>query len=265
MKIVLLMILSLFSWASFGWGQIGHRVVAKIAYDHLSAKSKKEIKKLLGPESLPKISTWADSLYSDPNWKKQETWHYLSIRDGQTLATAERNPKGDILSAIDHYTPLLANPQASKAERVEALKFLVHLLADVHQPLHVGRPEDQGGNLIPMKWFGQDLTLHQVWDEGIINHEELSFTEYASFLEETPGEESKEWKKGTPADWLMESFELSKKVYKDVEGIQELSYQYQFDQVGIIHQRLLQAGLRLAWYLDNLFQGRRQGRPQGIR
>ncbi len=163
--------------AAAAWGPTGHRVVGQIAEDHLSAAARRGVEALIGPESLAEAATWADEIRSDPTWDKAAPWHYISIDDGETLETTRRSSDGDVLWAIHHFSDVLRSADASHEEKGEALKFLVHFVGDVHQPLHVGRRADQGGNSVQVSWFGETTNLHRVWDSEMIDHEGLSFTE----------------------------------------------------------------------------------------
>ncbi|MEI8346321.1 MAG: S1/P1 nuclease [Pseudomonadota bacterium] len=239
---------------SFAWDQTGHRIVTQIAQNHLNAKAKEKIKKLLGTESLPQVSNWADFIRSDAKWKKADPWHYCSFPDDKTLDTMERNPNGDVLWAIDHFTQILKTPKKFPEEdQIQALKFLVHFVGDIHQPLHVGRPQDEGGNKISVKWFGQESNLHKVWDEGLLGKQGLSYTEYASFIDHATKAQIKEWQKSTPKDWAQESFQARSAIYQEVEDStkRDLSYHYVFEHTATVEQRLLRAGIRLAGWLNN--------------
>src|SRR5262245_31080294 len=164
------------------WGAIGHRIVGRIAEQHLSAEARHQLQALLGPESLAQVSTWPDEIRADPTWNHASPWHYVDIADDETYETAPKHPGGDVVEAIQRLTRVLRDPQATLQDKVVALKFLVHCVGDIHQPLHVGRRDDHGGNTLQVRWFGESSTLHKVWDEQLIEAEKLSFSEFAAFL-----------------------------------------------------------------------------------
>src|SRR5262245_9995730 len=158
------------------WGPIGHRTVAQVAENHLTPKAKREIAKLLGPATLADVAYWADEIRYLPERKKGDPWHYISIDDTETLASTVRNPNGDVVEAIERMEATLRDPKATPNDRAEALKFLVHFVGDVHQPLHVGRRADAGGNKIEITLNGEKNNLHWAWDAIMINDMGLSYT-----------------------------------------------------------------------------------------
>lgn len=237
------------------WGPIGHRVVGRIAANHLTDEAAVAVACLIGPEGLDQASTWADEIRNDPNWqpplKNPSPWHFISIDDNETLETTARDPKGDVLEAIERFSAVLRDPQATRQAKQEALRFVVHFVGDVHQPLHVGRRADRGGNSIEVTLFNQKTNLHSVWDGGLIESEKLSFSELAAFIDHPTLMELQAWQSAPPADWVKESKAVREQVYKIGDG--KLSFQYAFDNMPLIKQRLLQAGVRLAGLLNSIF------------
>ena len=101
-----------------------------------------------------------------------------------------------MLESIQRFTAVLRDPQASRESKQEALRFLVHFVGDIHQPLHVGRRADRGGNSIPVTLFGQETNLHSVWDTGLVDSEKLSFSEFAAFIDHPTLQELQTWQAG---------------------------------------------------------------------
>ena len=235
----------------FAWGPNGHRIVGRIAMNHLTDEAARAIECLLGPEELDQVSTWPDEIRSDPNWKKADPWHFLSIDDAETLETTARNPAGDVLEAIQRFTAVLRDPQATRESKQEALRFLVHFVGDIHQPLHVGRRADFGGNSIKVTLIGQETNLHSVWDSGMIDNEKLSFSEFAAFIDHPTLQELQTWQSAPPADWANESKALRDRVYQIGDG--KLSYEYVYKNIPLVKRRLLQGGVRLAGLLNSIF------------
>jgi hypothetical protein len=253
---VLVLLLILTAPASvLAWGPNGHRVVGRIAANHLTAAAAVAVASLIGPEGLDQASTWGDDIRNDPNWqpplKNPSPWHYISIDDQETLETTARDPDGDVLEAIERFSAVLRDPQATRPAKQEALRFLVHFVGDVHQPLHVGRRADRGGNTVEVTPFGEKTNLHSVWDSGLIESEKLSFSELAVFIDHPTLEELRTWQSAAPADWVGESKAVRDRVYKIGDG--KLSYQYAFDHMPLIKRRLLQGGVRLAGLLNSIF------------
>lgn len=237
------------------WGPNGHRIVGRIAANHLTAEAAVAVASLIGPEGLDQASTWADEIRDDPNWqpplKNPSPWHFISIDDHETLETTARDPNGDVLEAIERFSAVLRDAKATRPARQEALRFLVHFVGDVHQPLHVGRRADRGGNLVKVTLFGEETNLHSVWDSGLLESEKLSFSEFAAFIDRPTLEELRTWQGATPADWVRESKAARDRIYKIGDG--KLSYRYVSEHMPLIKRRLLQAGVRLAGRLNSIF------------
>ena len=253
--LIVLMLLLIAPSSVLAWGANGHRVVGRIAANHLTAEAAVAVTSLLGVEGLDQAATWADDIRNDPNWqpplKNPSPWHYISIDDEETLETTARDPNGDVLEAIGRFSAVLRDPQATRPAKQEALRFVVHFVGDVHQPLHVGRRADRGGNTVEVTLFGEATNLHSVWDSGLIESERLSFSELAAFIDHPTLEELRAWQSAPPADWVRESKAARDRIYKIGDG--KLGYQYAFDNLPLIKQRLLQAGVRLAGLLNSIF------------
>ena len=241
--------------AVLAWGANGHRVVGRIAANHLTAEAAVAVASLIGPEGLDQASTWGDDIRSDPNWQpplqNPSPWHFISIDDAETLETTARDPRGDVLEAIERFSAVLRDPQATRPAKQEALRFVVHFVGDVHQPLHVGRRADRGGNTVEVTLFDEKTNLHSVWDSGLIESEKLSFSDVAAFIDHPTLEELRTWQSSAPADWVRESKAARDRIYKIGDG--KLGYQYAFDHMPLIKRRLVQAGVRLAGLLNSIF------------
>lgn len=251
---------------ALAWGKTGHRVVASIADAHLSGLARAHIRELLGgAETLDEAANWPDEMRSDPHpfWQKTSTpWHYVTV-NGITYDQAP--PEGDALQALIFFRRTLQDPGASFPDRQLALRFIVHIVADLHQPLHVGKCCDRGGNDVKVKWFGRDTNLHAVWDSAIVDDQQLSFTEMSARLQRhTSGRDVIAWWNPNPRDWIGESAQLRDSVYpepnpKDPALPPELGYTYVYKFNPVVEMRLRQAGVRLAAYLNDIY-----GRPQPL-
>lgn len=237
---------------SLAWGPNGHRIVGRIAMNHLTDEAAVAVTALIGPETLAQVSTWPDEIRPDPNWKKAAPWHFISIDDNETLETTARNPAGDVVEAIQRMEATLRNPQASRQERQEALKFLVHFVGDLHNPLHVGRRADSGGNGIQVTLFGETTNLHSVWDVGLLESEKLSYTEFAEFIDHPTLQELQAWQAAPLTEWVKESKALRTQVYT-LPADNKLGYDYAFVNLPVVKRRLLQGGVRLAALLNSIF------------
>jgi heat shock protein HspQ len=236
--------------SAFAWGANGHRVVGRVAEHHLSPAAARGVACILGGESLAQAATWPDEIRSDPSWSRATPWHFVSVDDGESYDPA-KSPEGDVVQAIDRFSKLLRDPQADRTAKTEALRFLVHFVGDIHQPLHVGRRADRGGNTIRVNWFGENTNLHSVWDEKILEAEKLSFSELAEFVDHPTDGEIKVWQSAAVLDWMKESADLRARVYDIGDG--KLGYAYQYQNIPLVKRRLLQAGVRLAGLLNAIF------------
>ena len=250
---------------ALAWGKTGHRVVAALAEAQLSGLAKAHVKELLGVESLDEAATWPDEMRSDPSpfWQKASgPLHYVTLNG---VVYDHAPPEGDALDALARYSATLRNPNASLAEKQLALRFIIHLVGDLHQPLHAGKCCDKGGNDVKVKWFGKDSNLHSVWDSSLVDDEQLSFTELAAKLQRhTSSEDVIRWWNVNPRDWVSESAQIRDTVYPamppagstDKDGrpaVPELSYSYVYKFTPVMEQRLKQAGVRLAAYLNSIY------------
>jgi len=236
----------------FGWGQTGHRVIGHIAENHLSKKAKKEIEKILGNESLAFASTWMDEIRSRNDYNHTHDWHWVTILEGETYESSEKNPNGDVIEGIARLKKVLQNEEVSLEKKREALRFIVHMVGDLHQPLHVGSKEDRGGNAVKVKWFGQDSNLHKVWDSGIIDSKDFSYTELAKELDHVSKDQVEKWQSTAVVDWAHEAQTYHGQVY-NMGNSENLGYYYMDQNWDLVQQQLVKAGVRLAGVLNEAF------------
>jgi hypothetical protein len=239
--------------AAMAWGPTGHRVIGELAERHLTKKARKAIIQILGSESLAIASTWMDEVKSDDAYDNTHDWHWVTIPDSLTYATSTKNPKGDVVEAITRMTVLLRSDTVSFEHKAIYLRFLIHLVGDLHQPLHVGRGDDKGGNDFQVTWFKKGTNLHRVWDSEMIEQVGLSYTELTNSLDHV-GEASIAFMQGgTPADWAQEAVRYRKEVYS-VERGAEMGYDYQYKNWPRVQQQLTKGGIRLAGILNDVFR-----------
>jgi hypothetical protein len=254
MKIKVLIVLGLFlTLKAASWGLTGHRVIADIAQLYLTKKARKEIVKVLGTESLVDVANYMDFIKSDRQYDYMSTWHYVTIPDGETYATITREPKGDIIWAINKFIGELKSDTLTLDEAQFAVKCLVHLVGDIHQPLHVGNGLDRGGNDIKIKYFWQSSNLHRIWDSGIIDGQNLSYSEWTLKLNHISKKQVAEWQAASVIDWAGESMELRASAYNYGEQ-KNLTYRYNYDHIEELEERLIKAGIRLAGILNDIYQ-----------
>lgn len=245
---------SSFAW----WGQNGHRIVGEIADSYLSNKARKAIHEILGNESIAMTSNWADFIKSDSSFNYLSPWHYINVKQGLSQTDFNIILQNDTL--IDAYTRLnflikeLKNQQLPLEKKQMYLRLLIHIAGDIHQPLHVGRLEDLGGNRIRVLWFGDSTNLHSVWDEKLIESQHLSYSEYVKAINHTTKDQRNQWQQQTLNEWFFESYQLAGKIYSGItQPHQRLSFRYNFDYIEIVNSQLLKGGVRLAGLLNSIF------------
>ena len=237
---------------SFGWGVTGHRAIGLVAEKHLSAKAKKKLKLLMGQESLAMMSTWMDEVRSDSSYNYTADWHWVTIETGKNYEESPKNPNGDVIMTLERLIAELKTKKLDRKKEIEYIKMIVHLVGDIHQPLHVGCCDDRGGNSVKIKWFRNETNLHSVWDSNMIDDTKLSYTELAGALEEPTAKVLAQWQKASVRDWATESMTYRKQVYSVGDG--NLSFKYSYKNLDTVKLRLEQAGIRLAGILNEIYK-----------
>lgn len=260
--------------SAHAWGLVGHHTSAQVAFDILTQQKSPalvKIKDVLKRDDFVTSSTWADEIRGSTteDWKSTIWYHFEKMNDGDKYLTylkdqdAEVKARGGVVTALLASESLLKDKKATAADKSNALKFIIHFIGDIHQPLHTGRVEDNGGNKIEVKWQGFDLSLHQVWDSQIIafGHKELflkgskteQVTAYANFLEAKfktttlPDENKLQY-----VDWLNESLVPRPDAYKYKD---EDARKYTARFIDIVDMRVYLAGVRIAYTMNRLFPG----------
>jgi hypothetical protein len=200
-KLIASFLLIIFSVSSFGWGATGHRTTGYVANKYLCKKARKEIDRILQGQSLAIASTWMDEIKSDSTYDHMSDWHWVTIPYGQTYEQSEKNPKGDIIQTLERIIAELKSKKLSEKEQAERIKILIHLIGDIHQPLHVGGRNDKGGNDVKVMWFRADSNLHRVWDSEVIDDTKLSYSELGESLIGPSESEWRSWQRSTVRDW----------------------------------------------------------------
>jgi len=234
------------------WGQTGHRTVAQIAQNHLTKKAKKKIAKIMGHESLVEASTWMDNIKSDDAYDHTHSWHYVTVPDGQTYANSEKNEKGDAYECVERMIETLKDDTKSYAEKKDALRMLVHVVGDFHQPLHVGKGDDRGGNDVKIKWFYSSSNLHSIWDSKMIDSKNFSYSELALMIDHPSNEDEQKMTSTELNVWVSEAQALRTQIYYIGEK-DYLSYEYLYKNWPTVKEQLYKGGRRLAAILNELF------------
>jgi hypothetical protein len=250
-KIIVTTLLILTSLYSYPWGPTGHRATGWVAEKYLNKKAKKELMRILNGQSLAMASTWMDEIRSDSTRDYMSDWHWVTIQEGQTYDQSEKNPNGDVIQTLERIIIALRSKKLAPKEEIEYIKILIHLVGDIHQPLHVGGGNDRGGNDIKVSWFRTDNNLHRIWDSDMIDDTHLSYTELGESLEKPDAVKRMLWQKASVRDWAAESMTFRSRIYDYGDG--KLGYKYTYNNVDIIRLRLVQAGVRLAGLLNEIY------------
>jgi len=236
------------------WGKTGHRVVGEVAQKYLSRKAQKAIHELLEGESLAEVANYADAIKSDPDYRVFSPWHYVNFPFDKSYEEVTPSAEGDVITGIERSIAILEDPVSSREEKVFSLKMLIHLVGDLHQPMHIGRAEDRGGNDIQLQWFGRGSNLHRVWDSQMIDDYGMSYTELARSLPRFSRKEKEQAQKGCLQDWVREIRKITIEVYASVEKGEKLSYPYSYKWWDTVEEQLLLGGLRLAAVLNSIYE-----------
>lgn len=254
------------------WSGDGHRIVARIAEDRLSPSAAREAARLLAGEPLSEAALWADRARDEPAWEWTWRLHFVNVPDGAKRLEPDRDcppvgcpgapasgpPRCCVVGAIEHYLEVLADPASGDAPRATALRFLLHFVGDLHQPLHVSRASDRGGNEIDAELFGEPMDLHEVWDRAILDRSPGSFWGWRSWRSTarrlTAGIEAGQadrWRRGDPWLWAQESLTLALEVaYPAGPPPYRLGEPYLETALPVVQQQLRKAGVRLAQLLE---------------
>ena len=235
------------------WSKTGHRAVGEIAQEHLTKKAERVIKDLLEGQSLASISNFADEIKADSTFRKFSAWHYVNFPADKKYGDVEPSKYGDLIIGIEKCIEIVKDKNSPKKDRVFYLKMLVHLIGDLHQPMHVGRLEDKGGNDIQVQWFNRGSNLHKVWDTNMIDDYGMSYSELAESLPKITRAKKKSIQKGDIYDWVEESQDMANEIYESVEVGEKLYYRYSYVWWDTVEIQLLKGGLRLAKVLNTLF------------
>lgn len=235
------------------WGQTGHRVIARVAAGRLSPEARRTVQQLIPGESLASVATWADSIR--PHRPATAPWHYVNIPVWDSIyRPAAVCPTGNcIVAALEKQLMILADRQQSRSARADALKWVVHLVGDLHQPLHVGDRGDRGGNDVKLTWDGRTSNLHSVWDSGLLagtgTSEEQLVVQVTRTLQRR-GDLAR-LTSGSIIDWAIESHDVARDVvYPFLPASLALDQGY-LDKVQLaLTDRVVRASARLAALLE---------------
>ncbi len=246
----------------FGWGADGHKIIGAIAAASLSKETAKAISDLIGEETLADACCWADEIKSDKSYDWAKSLHYINAPRGAQSIDMKRDGAGgeQIVTAIATNLATLKDASQPKAKRVEALKFLLHFVGDIHQPLHVSYKEDLGGNKLTVQSFGKKSNLHKVFDTDLIQRR-LRDTKggwavmSADLRQAITDEQRKQWLANLDAlAWANESLVITIQLYKQPPADLKVDTAYYKQWSPVVNERLQMAGVRLGALLNDAFQ-----------
>lgn len=239
----------------FAWGQKGHDTTCAVAERHLTKKAKKQIDRIFDGKSIVYWSNWMDNASNNAEYAYTKTWHYKNIDADETYENALENESGDVVKAIEAQIAALKSGTLNKDAEAIALRMLVHLVGDLHCPMHMGHRSDSGGNRWQIQFFNNGTNLHSIWDSSLIERaHNWTYTEWTDQIDIKDKNAIKEITTGTISSWGKETFEITKTVYDSTPVGSKLSYNEVAYWSPVIEQQLMRGGIRLAAILNEIFK-----------
>jgi hypothetical protein len=188
----------------------------------LNRHAAREVRAILGKETLGEASAWADDTRSNPRkfWRRTASpWRYGAVPAGRSYADVGAPPEGDAVTALRQFAATLRDPRATREQKQPALRFSVHITGDLHLPLHAGNGTDEGGNQVRVTLFRQPANLHAVRDSGLTDRRQLSHAEVTAFLtRRITSELRRQWQAPDPLVWIAVSAAIRDTIYPEGEG-----------------------------------------------
>jgi hypothetical protein len=234
------------------WGRTGHFITGEIAQAYMNEQAAKRVSEILGDMTWDEATVWMDVVRRTPEFRHTASWHWVTIPDGMTYEEAEKNPDGDVIEALERKIALLKSGTLQAEEERHAVLMVIHMIGDMHQPLHVGNGLDRGGNDVRVEWLGRSTNLHSLWDTGLLVSWGMEAPEFANAINLITPEIAAEWQSTDVRHWAMESVGYREAVY-DLPEDNIIDWQYRNRHFHIIEKRLLQAGVRIAGVLNEIY------------
>ena len=237
------------------WGPKGHDTVACIAENHLSKKALQRVTEILDGHSLVYVANWMDNASHTDEYAYTKTWHYVNVDPEEgTYANSKLEIAGDVVTAVNTIIDNLKSGELTPEEERVQLMMLVHLVGDMHCPMHAGHKSDRGGNGTRVRYFGRDMKLHAVWDSEIVESaHRWSYSEWQEQIDRVSAIEQQSIAAGTPNDWIEESVIIANDIYTTSTTGSNLSYDYVSYYAPVVEQQLLKGGIRLAAILEDIY------------
>jgi len=254
-KISIWSFLALAFFVLVSWGPEGHSTIALIAQSHLTPQAKQAVEKILNNQPMSSISSYADQ-YRETHPQTGD-WHFLNLELGLSQSQFKQfvlqQTKPNVYIEINKEIAELSNPKTSKAQKKFDLEFLIHFVGDAHQPMHISRAEDRGGNDITVTYDGKSTNVHKIWDSLLLNDDQPDFTTLATKIDKATPTQIKKWQSDDIIQWLWESYQASSKVYANVHNGMILDHNYYLTNIKTAETRLEMGGIRLAGVLNKIY------------
>lgn len=241
----------------YAWAREGHEIVAMIAEERLQPDVRDTVVALLEGTTFIEAASWADKV------RNQQTapWHYVNIdiTDSEYDAARVCPQNQCVIGQIERFRRVLANADGDVRKRQKALKYLIHFVGDLHQPLHAGDNHDRGGNDVQVEFLGQTINpfnhkpwnLHAVWDSGILEEHDRDAHHYVERLNAWLNSQPEGvFQDGSVVDWAIESHRIAKDHVYGLPENRKLGEDYYRANVPVVDQQLAKAGVRLAKLLN---------------
>ncbi|GAB5414130.1 MAG: hypothetical protein Cons2KO_17330 [Congregibacter sp.] len=251
----------LLSANSYAWGPLGHELAGKISAEYLTRDTRERIADILDvdeltADDLAQASTWADRMRSDPSsfWQRDAgPLHYVDIPPGTPVQRRRISRRGDALVALSDFREQLISEDTSQTQRALALRFAIHIVQDLHQPLHVGNGQDRGGNQVKVEVYGKNSNLHRLWDSQVLYSAGRSERQWLSYLRRQGLLRPPVTQDADPLVWIEESIALRDRLYPAPKRVKA---DYMRRHLPYAEVRIAQAGIRTAAWLNATLDSR---------
>jgi hypothetical protein len=216
--------------------------------------AKAKVATLLSAATVAEMSAWGDFVRSDAAFKDKDTWHYTNFDSGLLEEDFKEMAVLQNSGENVYRTGWLIEGLKRNPNDTIALKLLIHFVQDLHCPMHLARPDDKGGNSVRIRWFGQNANLHSLWDSRLIDSQNMSYSEYGSFLIRTvaPRIAPVAYEKGAEIQWAWQTYQVTEQIYCDQSKI-DRHYEYMYQYKAVWEKALATAGVHLAAVLNALY------------
>ena len=238
-----------FTGSVFAWGPRGHKIVAQIAKHYLDEAVADSVEKYLDDISIEKAGYWMDEVVMNSSYDFMKPWHFVAIESDKTYV---RSKDPDIINVLENLISTLKQKKSSRKETFLSLKILIHLVADIHQPLHCGFVKDKGGSNIKLRFFFKATDLHEVWDSEVLEYKGITAEDCLRLASNFTKRDLSTYQRIDVLNWMEESRALLSYAY-DFKG-NKLGDEYLEKVTPIIKMQLVKAGIRLAAVLNQTFK-----------